>query len=172
MAKRARQSQSKEAKPDTQHVPTQEERAKQVEAGELQEESLEDQMRADSVSGAVIDLDPPLPPNRQPPKGAGFRPTDLERLIAEHVAKEGLSESEAARLDRFRFIREHGLPNPTRLYRVSGRRAAHGEGRIDMGPIEVEATDEADAILRAADQLGISHRERHRVNFSVVVLEE
>lgn len=116
----------------------------------------------------VIDLDPKVPASRAKPTGSGFRPSDLEKKIAQYAKQHGISPEE---VDRFRFLREHGLPNPTCLFRVSGRRGTKA-GPIDYEPVEVEATDPADAILRAADQLGISYRDRHRVNFTVVVLEQ
>ena len=162
---------AKKAARTAKKAPTPKEREQQVADGDLQEESLEDQLRADARSDAEIDLDPPLPQRRQPPTGTGFRPSDLEQMVAEHGRQQRMSADEIAQIDRFRFVRDRGLPNPTKLFRVTGRRGTK-DGRIDYGPVEIEATDEADAILRAADQLAITYRDRHHVNFTVVVLEE
>ncbi len=163
---------AKKARPRT-TAQRERQRKREVKSGELPDESLEDQLRADAQSDAidVLDLEPTVPEERTPPKGAGFRPSDLERMIKEWGRKEGLTDDQVAQIDRCRFIRDNGLPNPTRLYRVTGRRGTK-EGPVDYGPVKVEATDEADAILRAADQLKISYRIRHRVNFTTVCLQE
>lgn len=104
--------------------------------------------------------DDPVSPTPSGP----FRPSDLARMVAEH-AKE--SNTEPHLIDRFKFLRERGLPNPTRLYRVSVRH--NGEIRDTT---EVEAVDESAAINAAAQRLGIPTKAMHSRVFHAIAIEE
>lgn len=65
---------------------------------------------------------------------------------------------DAKDFDDFRFIREQGLPNPTRVYRVSpfikGGKESIGE------PKEIEAVDSSEAIQRYRDSAKGDNAER------------
>lgn len=93
-----------------------------------------------------------------------LRPSHLTEMIEKACEADG---SDPAKVDRFRFIRDNGLPNPRRRYRVTGR-----QGNALVDPVTVDATDESDAIRMAADHRRIQYRDRHKVSFQTAVLEE
>lgn len=91
-----------------------------------------------------------------------LRPSQLrERMKAE--GKEGT--------DPFRFLRENGLPAPTRQIRVSGAGSIKGVNR-ELAPLDLDAPDEAEAIRRYAVRQQIPASELHRFRFQTVILEE
>lgn len=105
----------------------------------------------------------------EPPQA--FRYSDLERLVQEHAKAKGVS---VASIDRCRFIREEGLPVPTRRYKVIGSRSS-GQKPIP-GPkslaFETEAVDESDAIRLALDAHDVRPIHRHRWRCQVAVLAQ
>lgn len=73
--------------------------------------------------------------------------------------------------DVFRYLREQGLPAPTRKIRVSGAGVLKGS-QTTLDPREVEAVDESDAIRRYAVLSQLPASELHRFRFQTVILEE
>ena len=133
------------------------------------EESYEDQLAGDELLDQELGLEAEL--SEEVPSDSEedvFRPSDLEVLILESV---GGDEEAARAVDRCKFLREEGLPSPRRRYRVSASRGSK-DGPIKAKPLELNATDEADAIRLAGDIGRIKYSERHRWRFVCVVLEE
>lgn len=69
-----------------------------------------------------------------------FRPRDLNALIIEHCDRHNIQGDARAKLDPHKFLKEHGLPNPTKKYRVVGYK-----GDKELPPDEFEAVDESEA---------------------------
>lgn len=84
---------------------------------------------------------------------------------------EQMAAAGKAGTDPFRFLRENGLPAPTRKIRVSGSGTIKGESR-ELSPLDLEATDETEAIRRYAIRQQIPASELHRFRFQTVILEE
>ena len=74
---------------------------------------------------------------------APFRPRHLTEAIRLYAADNAFSAEELAKVDPARFLREHGLPNPLKRFRVMGK---HGAQQSD--PCEYDAVDESEACRR------------------------
>lgn len=97
-----------------------------------------------------------------------FRPSDLTARIKKHAAAVGKKPEE---IDPFQFIREHGLPNPVRLYRVTGTgKPETGGGKVEGEPMEIDAVDPTDATNQYIVANGI--KEAHGWHFQHAVLAE
>lgn len=119
-------------------------------------------------STPIVDASaPPVPP---PPvrRERRLMRSELKRLVEDFAKRTGVA---ANTIDRFRFIRDNGLPNPVALFSVSGRRVTK-DGPIPFEPVRVYAVDEGDAVRAALDVKGVKIRDRHRWNMTVVLLEE
>lgn len=84
---------------------------------------------------------------------------------------EQMAAAGKAGTDHFRFLRENGLPAPTRQIRVSGAGSLKGSA-IELPPLDLEAVDESDAIRRYAVRRQVPASELHRFRFQTVILEE
>jgi hypothetical protein len=92
-----------------------------------------------------------------------IRPSQLREMIATHCAGTGI---DPAKVDPFRFVLEHGLPNPTKAYRVVARK-----GTRQTKPVDIDhAVDESDAIRQAMIKLGI--KQSHQWTFRCLCTEE
>lgn len=97
-----------------------------------------------------------------------FRPHHLTARIKKHAAAVGKKPEE---IDPFQFLREHGLPNPVRLYRVTGTgKAETGGGKVEGEPMEIDAVDPTDAHNQYIAANGI--KEAHGWHFQHAVLAE
>jgi len=91
-----------------------------------------------------------------------YRPSDLAKEIAEYAKAEGLDVKD---VDPARYLRERGLPNPLKRYRVTARRG----GEVTPAR-EVESVDESDAVRQYYRLAGI--KEPHRYTAQVFLLED
>ena len=73
--------------------------------------------------------------------------------------------------DPYRFIRQEGLPNPQRLYRVSAKGPV---GKVDtqLPALDIDAVDESDAQRQYLVKKQIKQADAHRFRFRCVVIEE
>ncbi len=69
-----------------------------------------------------------------------FRPRHLTEMIRKHCEAHGITGEPMAKFDAHKFLKEHGLPNPTRLYRML---AFKGDTKLQIE--EIEAVDESEA---------------------------
>jgi len=69
-----------------------------------------------------------------------FRPRHLTQAIRVFAEEEGLDGEATAAIDPHKFLKEHGLPNPLKGYRVQGFLGGKAQG-VDT----FDAVDEADA---------------------------
>lgn len=105
------------------------------------------------------------------------RPSDVEnailaRLRQDHPrASDEEIQSLARDVDRFRFVRDEGLPAPRRRYRVTARRSGSGGVHV-IEPTEVDAVDEGEAKSMVLDQHLVKNNDRHHWAATVVLLEE
>ncbi len=94
-----------------------------------------------------------------------WRPSDLVAMMNSEEYKDHPAVNRPGGPDAQKFLREMGLKNPTRLYRVSARR-----GKRRVAPQDIEAVDSGEAIQKLCQTLPI--KEPHKFTFQAVVLEE
>jgi len=76
-----------------------------------------------------------------------FRPRHLEEIIRRYCESQGIAGThEAADLDAHRFLKEHGLPNPKKLYRVFAIGRDKDGDDVTLEAREFEAVDETEAL--------------------------
>lgn len=132
-------------------------------------DELETEADLDHVPGddevATQPLGRDLVPTVEPRDGGPqhIRPSELAKLIETHAAENNVKPES---IDPFRFVREQGLPNPTRKYRVYALRAGNASRPVDIE----HATDESDATSQAIAILKI--QQPHRFTFRHAILEQ
>lgn len=72
--------------------------------------------------------------------------------------------------DPYRYLRDKGLPNPVKLYRVTGKGPV-GNVAATLDSSEIDATDETEAVRLYAIARNVPTKELHRFKFFVVELE-
>ena len=93
----------------------------------------------------------PRSPGQKPETFAGyvaalpqpFRPRHLTEAIRLYASDNGLTTEEFVKVDPARFLRQHGLPNPLKRFRVIANR-----GGQQSDPREYDAVDESEACRR------------------------
>lgn len=98
-----------------------------------------------------------------------LRRSDLTKLAKKFCAENGLDYKD---FDEAKFQREQGLPNPTRLYRVSAFKS--GSKAPIAKPAEIDAVDAADAIrlYKEVEQRGNADLARLSVRFETAIVKE
>lgn len=97
----------------------------------------------------------------EPPEGPKqiIRPSHLADLMA----------TEDYKGDPHRFLKERGLPNPVRLFRVTGAGPVN-KVHTQLPDAEIDAVDESDAQRQFILLRNLPAKEVHRFRFSVVEL--
>lgn len=100
-----------------------------------------------SAAAKLLAPEPGFVPERGPMLAAAitelpqpFRPRHLTELMAVAAREDKLSPEQTASMDPFRFLKDHGLPNPMRRFRVKGTLR-----KVELPVEEIEAVDESDA---------------------------
>lgn len=93
-----------------------------------------------------------------------FRPRHLTEAIRLYAAEHDITGEALAKIDPHRFIREHGLPNPQRRFRVSGIKKGQS-----VEPAEFEAVDSSEAVRQFI--LLRSIKEAHQWKFPAVQID-
>ena len=112
-----------------------------------------------TFKGDAVDVPTrPTGPRSGQPKQEPFRPSDIPPVDGRISISNPLG-------DPAKWLREHGKPNPVRLYSVTAKR---GKTRLDG--LEINAVDETSAFNEFVRRNGL--KEPHRYIFRAIMLKE
>jgi hypothetical protein len=98
-----------------------------------------------------------------------LRPSHVDVLMDKYAADNGLSPEARDRMKAREFIREQGLPNPTRRFRVTAFKSGSKQPLAD--PASIEALDAADAIrvYKEVENKGNADLLKHSTRFETMI---
>ena len=102
--------------------------------------------------------------------GGDIEPPEGPKQIIRPSHLVDLMNAEGYKGDPHKFLKERGLPNPVKLFRVTGRGPIN---KVDtqLSDAEIDAVDESDAQRQFILLRNLPAKEVHRFRFSVVELE-
>lgn len=98
-----------------------------------------------------------------------LRPSHVDVLMDKYATDNGLSAEARDRMKAREFIREQGLPNPTRRFRVTAFKSGSKQPLAD--PASIEALDAADAIrvYKEVENKGNADLLKHSTRFETMI---
>lgn len=86
-----------------------------------------------------------------------FRPQHLAEAIRIHAAENGIVGQALEKVDPHKFLKEHGLPNPLKRFRIVATRQ-----KETLGPDEFDAVDPSEAARLFAEKHDLKETHQHR----------
>jgi len=93
-----------------------------------------------------------------------FRPRHLTDAIRLHAAEHDITGEALAKIDPHRFLKEHGLPNPVKRFRITGEKAGK-----HVEPAEFDVVDASEGVRQFI--LLRSIKESHQWRFQSFLLD-
>lgn len=98
-----------------------------------------------------------------------LRPSHVDVLMDKYAADNGMTPEQRERMKAREFIREQGLPNPTRRFRVTAFKAGSKSPLAESATIEALDATDAIRIYKEVEHAGNADLLKHSTRFETMI---